>query len=569
MKSVEIYEIAKKKAFSKIRRQRDDHAPQSSGFDSDENPLNQLLFEIQGVNDKEYSWVIHKAEDHSWEMFKEILSGLLKKYDIDSQVIEFGKATIHPEPIIAFITRQSNILYIVIRPVDIRSLRKEMLLSLISSYGAKDLKIILTVHDNAYMFNINHNDDKNDPSRGTDLYSIKYLFETLFGIDEYNCFKTFEKNYTKEIRSYLGYQVVKALTPNALYSFKKIVEYSLVSFPYNKYISELSSDIIPKEILTAVENQFIDKSFYKAIIGHGDFAQSFVTAEWLYDSMKSAGNIDYTAVVMGYYKAVEQLMFQIINRHVGEGRTLKKKGDSGYYELTKNNLDADVLDTTLGALIGFLKYHPNRDLFRFEIRSNEDAQEGFLNIIEKAKEDRNGYFHKDNISDWNKIEETRVLTYLILMLLLGAYEFSDQDREVIGIPRDNEKTEFYRLCEYVHYNSDQLFYISDGDNLIPVFAAADDSITFNEYGDPVYSGIYFRKVFGVGSEREVINLLDMKNKRISTSEAESYKENSLPNKIFSGSMTPCEAGMLFSGPKLLIYENGKYSIPESITPISY
>ena len=194
-----------------------------------------------------------------------------------------------------------------------------------------------------------------------------------------------------------------------------------------------------------------------------------------------------------------------------------------------------------------------------------------LSIVDQAKEDRNGYFHKDNIDVWDKIEEARVLSYLILALLLGAYEYSDQDRLALNIPEENEETEYYKFCAYLNYNADQLFYISlNGDDVIPVFATADDNIEINEYGDPRFSGIYFRKVYGVGAERIEISAEETVHKHtIITGEIERYSEDSLPVRIYTGQMAPGKKGMVFSGPLILIYENGRYMLPEQILHIGY
>ena len=381
MMSNELYEEAKQKAFNKIRHQRDAHAPQEVETNQDTlEPFKQALFGIKDKNAETYSWVMKQAEEYSIDMFKEILEGLLKKYNIPYEIVTYDKRKVHPEPVIAFVTKEDKTLYVV-KSLRTGKLQREALASFFIVYGAENMKTVMLVHDYDYRLRFDHNDDESAPSRGTGLFSIRYLFETLFGTEEYECFKAFEQTYSKEIRQYLGYQVIKTLTPNALYSFKKTVEDSLISFPYRKHILELATSAIPDPLLDAIENQFISKKYYKALIGKKEYAQSFVTAEWLYDTMKSAGWIDYTAVAMGYFKAVEQLMFEFIKRHMGEGRTIKKKGSGGYDDLTQAKLNADRLDTTLGALIGFLKYFHNRDLFIPEIRADANAQDGILSTI--------------------------------------------------------------------------------------------------------------------------------------------------------------------------------------------
>ena len=567
----ELYEIARKKAFNKIRHQRDAHAPQDIEDDIDvQSPFKQELFVFRDRNAKAYSWVMQQAEQNSFEMFKEIVIQLLNKYEISHKIVNFDKQRVHPLPVIAFVTDKDKTLFIV-ESLSEGHVQDEVINATAMAYEAKKLRRIIMVYDYAYKFMFNHNNDENDPSRGTGLYSVRYLFETLFGTEEFEYFRSIEQVFSKEVQQYLGYKVVKTLTPNALYSFKKVVEHSLLTFPYRMHISELATTAIPDDQVDAFEEQFLKRKYYKALIGKCDYSQSFVTAEWLYDTMKEAGRIDYTAVAMGYFKAIEQLMFALVKRHIGEGRTLKKKGSRGYDPLTQANLDADNLDTTLGALIGFLKYYSNRDLFIPEIRNVDAACDGILEIIDLAKEDRNGYFHKDNIDDWSKIEDARVLSYLILALLLGAYEYSDQDRVALNIPEESEETEYDKICAYINYNSDKLFYISlDGSEIIPVYSAADDYVEVDEYGDPIFSGVYFRKISGIGAEKIELSIKDIMQKHmISTGETEKFQEETLPVRIYTGKTSATPNGVTSSGPLMLIYENGRYMLPEQVIQSDY
>ena len=54
---------------------------------------------------------------------------------------------------------------------------------------------------------------------------------------------------------------------------------------------------------------------------------------------------------------------------------------------------------------------------------------GYINeiISNWRKLRRNGYFHKDNLNDVNKIELIRNETFFIYMLIIGSLELSEDD----------------------------------------------------------------------------------------------------------------------------------------------
>lgn len=54
---------------------------------------------------------------------------------------------------------------------------------------------------------------------------------------------------------------------------------------------------------------------YQVMLGDHHFSESLITAEWLYDSMKKAQAIDLTVIGMGYFKAVERVLFELICLH--------------------------------------------------------------------------------------------------------------------------------------------------------------------------------------------------------------------------------------------------------------
>lgn len=61
-----------------------------------------------------------------------------------------------------------------------------------------------------------------------------------------------------------------------------------------------------------IEAQFVNDKVFRFALGNHDYAESLITAEWLINSMEKAKAIDLTVIGMGYLKAVELLLFDLI-----------------------------------------------------------------------------------------------------------------------------------------------------------------------------------------------------------------------------------------------------------------
>jgi hypothetical protein len=435
----------------------------------------------------------------------------------------------------------------------------ERLRAAIEDLQSVEYKYISLVDEFAYCEQFDYNDDESDVSRGTHVYSLGYFFEQFFGLEECYAFKEFASRFTIDVKNYLGYTVAKNLIPNALFSFKKVVETSLRNYPFaQKVARENSEDGITEEQIAVIEQQFFDKNYYKVVIGKMDFAESFITAEWLYDTMKTTGKIDLTAVAMGYFKAIEQLLYNLIILHTNEKRTIQKLNSRKNrkfpwkIELNDDNINNGRVDKMLNSLIGFL--HDNKDLFRSEI--GEKTRDYIIKELNKIKTLRNGYFHKDNLHEWEKVDEARLNTYVVFYLVFGAYEFSTQDMIKLNIPAVSQETDYDKLCKYMNYNNQEIYYV--GSNTSIFYSAVgqpDRYIEYDEYGDAKYSGAYVNKLIGVKAEKVILDIED-----ISALQKEVLKLDPEDQHltIYEGNMTPCPRGMEFSGPVKVIFDKGKF-----------
>jgi hypothetical protein len=554
----QIYEEIRTKAFNRIKHVRNVYSSKTKEINPNISAaMNSAFFDIGGADYSEYSFIMKQVERYSDDMLSNLVYRLLDEYQIKVSTVQIESQEYDVTPILSFIHSegQKKTLYLFKRFGLNHCLPRNTLKEIMEHHKAVDFKYISLVSKYPYAEFLNHNNDENDPSRGTHIYSLQYFFDQFFSPDEFDIFVSFAEKYTKDVRKYLGLNVTKSLTPYALYNFKNAVDYSIRHFQYDDVLPYTEILGIESNQLSLISEQYLKESCYKAMIGKRDFAQSFITAEWLYDSMKTAENIDLTAIAMGYFKAIEQLMLALVILHKNENRTIKKKGlinnDKDHFIILSDfSIADDKIDTTLGSLIAFMRYHKNRDLFRLEI--NEDTQNYIIAVLDDIKGLRNGFFHKDNLNDWNFIERARSTAYLTSFLLLGSYRTSEVGKNYLNIPSKNPEPDYDRLCAYVNYNSYQLFYISrDGKHYEGVLSMPDDEMTIDDFGNPQYSGVYFRQLYVDNMRKTVVRAKD--NDKILK-----FTQGDLPLIIYTGTMKPCATGMNFSSPEKLIYNNGVY-----------
>lgn len=103
----------------------------------------------------------------------------------------------------------------------------------LNQYAASGCKYIYLMYDRAFAQIIGSNDDAKDPGRGYNAFSLRRFFEEYFSSDEYARFHKSITNYVAYIKQYLGYSVIKTLTPTAEVNFKRVVKNTLVTTASN------------------------------------------------------------------------------------------------------------------------------------------------------------------------------------------------------------------------------------------------------------------------------------------------------------------------------------------------
>lgn len=388
--------------------------------------------------------------------------------------------------------------------------------------AAKEVRFVSLVDERAYLEQINHNEDEDDPTRGTGVLSLRQFFDMHFSPEEYGIFRNYLTKLAEEARTYYGYKVVRNLVPNAAFLYRREVAGAIRSFDYSS-VDKLG--VLSAEQKEYLDGQFLGRGTCEALTGTSDFASSFMTAEWLYRSLQRSDRIDLAPIVMDYYKAIEQYLFQFLCLHTKdvdgvdrEVYVLKKRETP---MTSKEELLSLRDKITLSGLVGFFGRRNKRgdlerkndDLLRQGIK--EETYALIVDELESILENRNGYFHKDNLYDWGEVERTRKKTFLIFYLLLGAYIFSSEDENALEMCLEPYEDDFNMLCSYVNECShiegvslrQPVFYLdgrSGKENALR--ACANNHVTeYDEkYGIPQYSGVCFKRVGTSGNQETLL-----------------------------------------------------------------
>lgn len=177
-----------------------------------------------------------------------------------------------------------------------------------------------------------------------------------------------------------------------------------------KDIEKKSKDLINK---TDVFKEFIDNEYYKILIGNEEFTKCLYTSEYLYKQYNASDCFDYTAIISGYLKSIEQLLYAIVKINFKSNNIIDIDLD---IESNKDKL-------TMGKLLKII--NDNKKIFRIN---------QYTNVLKSCiycykDECRNGSFHKSNIESWKRVEIIRKNTFFLYVLILGGFNIGENKEE--------------------------------------------------------------------------------------------------------------------------------------------
>jgi hypothetical protein len=251
---------------------------------------------------------------------------------------------------------------------------------------------------------------------------IRDFFDKYFGPDEFSVFMEYVTDFNERARTYVGFNTVIVPSDDSIAKFKKGKSKMLQS---NDYLKKLPADIYMDQANILYDN-YINRGLYRAMTGSCNFADSFVSSEWYYSINKVTNSMDQTAVVTGYLKSVEQLLYSLVRLSIDSGKTIKRKGANDFIDFT--TAKEDLIDTSLGSLIGFAKH--NEGIFAV----NSYVKRHIVDtLIDWRVNYRNNHLHKDNLYDSKKIDTIREKAIYLYFLLIGGCKFDEIDFDAFGI----------------------------------------------------------------------------------------------------------------------------------------
>ena len=486
-------------ALSRIKSVRAPHAERPENKDLQWDIVRkQILFDFGGEDYEKSATVYNAAKEISIGCLHFMITQLINKYKVSLETVSRSayedKKVFDGKIHFALLDSSSNSLLLFLEVGEssswkLKNREPDSVQEIMQNCNCSTCKYVFLMFDYAYLQLIGHNDNEADPGRGYNWFALKWFFEEYFGIEEYKLFYDAVTEYISKVDSYIGYATIKTLIPSSLINFRKVVERSLVKYHYNDLLSLKYNGVELQKIdFLKIRKQFLDDKTLLTLLGTCDFAESMITAEWLNDSMTKAKAIDLTVIGTGYFKAVEQLLFELICLHKNTGIRIRKIKSKDDVILNDENIKAKVVDTTLGSMAICIKNN-FKAIFRKDI--SIDAKRYVREAVFAYTELRNGYFHKDNIHEMKVIERIRDETFYMFFLLLGAFELSESSLIVLGFP-EFVQTDFYRLCEYINYHNGLLFClkVSEGNELYGI-AHPDLNASIIENRYIRYSGLYF------------------------------------------------------------------------------
>lgn len=549
------YEEIEQKYLSKVKALRKSNAsPDGLDTINEASKPENSFFDITDEQYTNYRFMLDEFGRITSEMLREVISNLIKEYQVAELYI------VSNEPILSLVSVENNkrILYY---------FKNYGMPTKIDNYSIREIgrkcsvvgvKFVSLVRKDAGSYSLDH-------FYGNCDLSLKDFFILFFSSDEYLAFEKMEKSLTKTAKAHIGYSMIKNLSPYALYSFKRYVNSYIHSKEFASIIAESNvKRNIDSVSVAKINKHFFEEGNYAALIGKSQFAQSLITAEWMYYSLLDANSVDLTVIALGFFKAFEQMLCKFILLHSGEDRKIKKlnlpqlKDKPHKIYLNEWSIKNNYINTMIDSLITFIE--DNKDLYIDEITEDE-SKDSIITAFYDIKSLRNGYVHSDNITDKQIVEDARKATYIAVYYLLGAFKYRTTDKENFFIPL-TPKPEYERLREYMFYHAHKVYYIGyNGEIEFTAGALRDDDISYDEFGNVHYSECYINTFLSIGQNKEIITLSDIAEKKI---EKEWRKlDFANPNLlVMEGEMRPVETGMEFSGPLRVLYQDGKYILNE-------
>jgi hypothetical protein len=311
------------------------------------------------------------------------------------------------------------------------------------------------------------------PDKRVTQQSLRSFFDEYLNDDLFNVFVTKIRTAVGIANEEIGFQTIPKMSLRYLSGFKAELNETLSSLDFSKMKYQILNHLdknnfnrvnefnLDSSDFNEIKNNFVEKELYKALLGSEDFAKCFITSEYLYTLLESNNFFDYTAVVCGYFKSVEQLLYKVmqieLETNPSEDLWIKSKGNpqgedtninfrrnpkikKTVWQVRFNKENEKYFSIELGSLIWF--YNDN-DICSISEGGRQSIRKLLLQYNQEC---RNDHFHKDNIYSFQEVERVRNNTLLILFYIIGSCRLFGEvskNKLALGI-QDDSFDRFYK-----------------------------------------------------------------------------------------------------------------------------
>ncbi len=548
---VDIYEEELNRSLKTLKRFREAWLRSSSGWNTE-------LFQYADPDFYFYRFAIDRQEKNKEPLIIDILYRVMERYELRFSVPEDRK----------------NVAFDFIIHTEDKSIgytftdfyADEDVNQIIEDCGADEAFIIRTwKHGRSDEWIKRENNHYTEEGLNLKAITIEDFFNEYFGETEFAAFEASVSHYLKDARDITGYQSIKFLSSMNLASQKAFEEKILAEWEYKSYKYQiidrsnkkiqnylyLDSDVFSDTDLEKMVENYIHEARYRSLVGGNEYAESFITSEWLYHSLKGRKNFDFTSVISGYLKSIEQLLYILVMLNVDNscrismsgannirneakrnGIVAYKQTKNGWVEVSSDTKGFIYIDLTvdqakyMDSSIGTFEYFRRKNPHIFE---NSNLAETVADMVCCFRtECRNGYFHTHNLTDWDIVEKTRDNAIYLYFVLLGECLIAESKLSELKI---SSRDSFDELCkkirEFRHYNAEFIFEYEDGTRQKLIYDFINNTIEYTDDGMEHYASLLFYKVSEFSLE--VYEKLD---KGVEESQKLYLTRDSLPKKIY-------------------------------------
>lgn len=352
--------------------------------------------------------------------------------------------------------------------------------------------------------------------------SLESFFKKHFSKEEYDLYLTLVRETVCQANEEIGLRTIRTMSGRNLSNFKVLLLPQFASLPYQSMSYFFDKQSTPKMFISENDYDILNKTFvseklYKAFFGNEDFAKCFITSEYLYYALGENELFDYTSVICGYTKSVEQLIFKLVQINLetknstdvlwikanipykfrNEHLPTRPNPITNKTQIQFSSTYQRFFDTTLSPMIWFLYDNVNG------WNVSNEAREYIKRCLDDyVKSCRNEHFHKDNIYDYSTVTRIRNNTILIFYYLLGGYKLTndiERNHMLLGIESDS----FDRLYKQINKipSSVKRFILRFGNQDINAVRLFNQEFAkYDENGSLKKSAIYFYPIDKFGED---------------------------------------------------------------------